>query len=62
MENSLRPDTLLNRSQASLGAGMVQLLTPLVQQCDLRLKAVLDAQKALTAQIELFSSGTPRSW
>jgi hypothetical protein len=36
---------------------MVQLLTPVVEQCDTRVAALLQAQKALMAQIDLFSAG-----
>jgi hypothetical protein len=39
---------------------MVQLLTPVVEQCDSRLTLVLQAQKALLAQLDLFSAGAPR--
>lgn len=36
---------------------MVQILTPVVEQCDMQLCAVLEAQKALAKQIEFFSAG-----
>ena len=36
---------------------MVQLLTPVAEQCDMRLSAVLEAQKALAKQIHLLSAG-----
>lgn len=36
---------------------MVQLLAPVVEQCDTRLGAVLKAQATLAKQIEAFSAG-----
>ena len=44
------------KAHGELSNGMVHLLTPVVEQCDTRLKAVLQAQKALGAQIDLFSA------
>jgi hypothetical protein len=49
----------VGRSQAAMSAGMVQLLTPVVEQCDSRLTSVLQAQTVLLAQIDLFSAGAP---
>lgn len=46
---------VMAEAQAVLSTGMAQLLTPVVEQCDTRIAAVLTAQQALIAQIELFS-------
>jgi hypothetical protein len=40
-----------------LNSGLLKLLEPVVTECDLRAKMVLESQSQLIRQIELFSAG-----